>query len=45
MGSQMGLEFEQLNCFIGVEKLERVKKSELQPLAEVVREAIQGSCQ
>ena len=44
MGSQMGLEFGQLNCFIGVEKLERVKKSELQPLAEVVREAIQGSC-
>ncbi len=43
MASQMGLEFRQLNCFVGVEKLDRVTKSELRPLAAVVRSAIQAS--
>ena len=45
MGSQMGLEFSQLNCFIGVEKLERTTKRALQPLADVVRGAILDSGQ
>ncbi len=40
MASQMSLQFGQLNCFIGVEKLERVTKSELQALAAVVRRVI-----
>ncbi len=40
MGSQMGLELAQLNCFVGVEKLERVGKRELGPLADVIREVL-----
>ena len=45
MGSQMGLEFKQLNCFVGVEKLERTTKKALQPLADIVRRAIHDSCE
>lgn len=41
MASEMCLQFSQLNCFIGVEKLERATKAQLQPLGAVVRAAIE----
>ena len=36
----MDLTFARLNCFVGVEKLERVTKGELGPLADVIKDSV-----
>ena len=45
MAQAMRLRFSRLNCFVGVEKLDTIKKSELalKPLIEVARAALSGS--
>jgi hypothetical protein len=42
LAKAMGLQFAQMNCFIGVEKLERVSKtaSHLEPVSLAVRRAL-----
>ncbi len=42
MAHEMGLKFERLNCFVGVEKLDKVPKKDLKTLADEVRKALEA---